>query len=64
MITLSALIIIATILGWVKRYIDSKNGLYTLNIFKSEPETFTVLLLIGTVVSLCLIIFLCIKYLP
>lgn len=64
MITLSTIVLIATIYGWIKRYNESVKGTYKLNPFEHDVTIPALMLVIGSILSLFIITFLSIKYLP
>lgn len=64
MITLSTIVLIATIFGWIKRYNESVKGTYKLDPFEHDVTVPALMLVLGSIFSLIALIFLSIKYLP
>jgi len=64
MITLLTFCALYSIIGWIVRHFDSSKKGYDYNIFDNSPSVLTVILLVSSVVTVVLGIYLCIKYLP
>lgn len=62
MITLTIIIFISTILGWIKRYNNSIKGKYKFSPFEQDPTFSSALLVAFTAYSISTLIFLLIKY--
>lgn len=64
MITLSVFIIFGTICGWCSRYTNSLIGKYKFNPFDELPTGETILLVVGTVYSIIITIYVIAKFCP
>jgi len=64
MITLSTIITLFVILGWLKHYDNYKKGKCHLNIFDDSPTILTFPLVFATAYVFVLLIYLIVKYLP
>lgn len=64
MITLTTIIFLWTIIGWIIRNKNAKKGVYEINPFLESPTLSSVILLLCTLYSIVYGIYLIITYLP